>query len=230
MDVRGAGTGGETRGPVVPFRRVEETIADGEADLRSAAPTLRLSRVTEESLSIGVSMAIDAECVRRAERLGIPIIRRASGGSAVLHSPGDLLFSIVLARSHPAVGRDYARAYGRLGAGLVTWLERSGVATRWAPTPKVDPELCLLSGRGETLQWRERTLGGAAQHVTRDALLHHGVVVAASPVERLSAVFGLPAERLGLHLTSLSELGVDLGTEHARVELARAMSSSLGTA
>ena len=171
-------TGGPARGDRPPGRWASfaEELAFHETLLHRAAPTATVAVHRGRAVSFGVGVPPDAPYLFRARDAGIPTVRRTSGGSGVLHLEGDLLWAVVLPRSDPRVGADFTRAYGRLGRGLVTGLAAVGIPAAWAAAPGVADDYCFLSGRGEVLSVGGKVVGGAAQHLTSRALLHHGSV------------------------------------------------------
>jgi lipoate-protein ligase A len=211
------------------LRRDEEMLAAG-------ALAGRVAVLTDGCWSVGVSHSLDGPVARRAAAMDLVVLRRSTGGSGVLTAPGDLAWSMVLPGADPRVGRDFVRAFSRLGEPIVAGLAEFGWSTAWTAGPSPFPELCLLSGRGSVLRHGPRVLGGAAQHRTGLALLHHGILLRTVDrvrvgilLERDAAEFGdlagwqdLPpgpegevapeamAERLA------TELGRWLGTPYAR--------------
>lgn len=176
----------------------EEFVAD-ERLLRAGRAAVRVSVLDERALSVGVAVPDAAPFVLRARRTGLPVVRRTSGGTGVLHAPGDLAWSVVLPKEHPAVGRGFVRAYGRIGAGVVRALARHGAPVAWASAPELAPDCCVLSGRGEVLGSGARIVGGAAQHLAGGALLHQGMIAAAVDRPLHATLFELPphaADRL----------------------------------
>ncbi len=159
--------------------------------------------LTGAGVSYGVSVSSDAPYLRRARALGIAVEPRTSGGTGFLHQDGDLVWAVVRRRADPAVGRDFARAYARLGAGVLATLRGLGVPADWAPAPGLCEDYCPLSSRGQVLASDGQVLGGAAQHATSTALLHHGGIawtVDRALVERL---FDLPVGGAAARLGSL---------------------------
>jgi lipoate-protein ligase A len=90
----------------------------------------------------------------------------------------------------------------------------------------MDAGYCLLSARGHVLAHRERVLGGAAQHLAKGALLHHGILPLEIDRPLLRAVFGLSANAV-TRLTSLRELGVEGNPEELAWKLAARLSDTL---
>ncbi len=203
-----------------------EDVRTDEAILRRAVPAVRVAVLTDRALSYGVGVRAEAPFLARSLREGIPTVRRTTGGSGLLHAPGDLAWSVVLPRSDPRVGKDFVHAYSRLGEGVVRFLSERGVVTKWQDPPGSDPEYCLLSARGSVLKHGEKVLGGAAQHLAARTLLHHGILPLELDRPMLRRLFGLSTEAVG-RLTSLRELGVEGPSEQLAWKLAAHLSEAL---
>ncbi len=94
-------------------REPRHNLAVDEALARTAGPepSLRLWR-NARCVIVGRFQVAGAEVdLGAADRLGVPVYRRFTGGGAVYHDPGNLNVSLVTARDHPLVE-------GRLGGGL----------------------------------------------------------------------------------------------------------------
>lgn len=201
----------------------EEDLAGDSRLLAAASPASRVRTVGRPFVSIGVAEREDGEAARRARALGLPVLRRSSGGTGLLHLAGDFVWSIVLPRTDPRVGRDYARAYHRLGSEVQSALTERGIPAAWTPAPGVDPHYCLLAPRGDVISVGGRALGGAAQHLTATALLHHGTLNVRLDRAQLADLFGLPVPLTERHLTSLTEAAPALDVPALGERLARAL-------
>ena len=183
-----------------------EAVARDEAALAAANPLVRVARLSAPALSLGVGQPSNVPAARKARALGLPIVRRTTGGTGVLLGDGDIVWSIVLRRDDPRVGDDFVHAYPRFGAGIVRTLASFGVESEWVAALGFSEEFCFLGSRGSALMSRGKVLGGAAQHATRQAVLHHGVAPLAIDRRRLEAVFGLAPAVSEPKLTTLLEL------------------------
>ncbi|HEV8049833.1 MAG TPA: hypothetical protein VGP88_04505 [Thermoplasmata archaeon] len=183
-----------------------ENDARDRADLALGHPKVRVARVSAPALSLGVGQSMATPAARRARALGLPVFRRSTGGTGVLLGDGDVVWSIVLPRSDPRVGRDFVHAYPRFGHGVIRTLASFGVEAEWGPALGLSEEYCFLGSRGMALTVGGRVLGGAAQHATRSAVLHHGVLPHTIDRQRLEALFGLAPAYSEPKLTTLLEV------------------------
>ncbi len=202
-----------------------------EKALREGRPSARVAAVVgPRALSVGVAVSDREGYLVRARSEGLAVVRRGSGGTALLHLPGDLLWSVVLPRSDSRVGHDFVRGYERLGAAVVEVLRSVGLSASWAEPPGLSEEYCPLGSRGKVLLAESRVLGGAAQHATAGALLHHGAIAVEVDRPTLDRLFlwsgPSPAARLG----GLRELGVSAPVEELRAALLRRLSEFVSAA
>jgi lipoate-protein ligase A len=172
-----------------------------EAQLAAGRVGVRAAVLSARSVSYGIGVSESAAYVRRAAARGIPRVHRSTGGTGLLHEPGDLLWTVVLPRNHPALAGGYTRAYPRLGAGVVLGLRTVAVDAGWVPAPGLLDRYCTLSGRGSVLAAGPWVIGGAAQHLAGPYLLHHGVVSGRIDRSAIADLFEVPigpaTERLG---------------------------------
>lgn len=115
-----------------------------------------------------------AACAAR----GVPLLRRESGGGAVVVGPGCLNVALVLSLDRrpwlAGVERSYRRLLGRTAAALAV----GGIAVR-------STDLAL----------RGRKFAGHAQRRGRGALLHHGVLLYDFDLDLVSALLAEPPRR-----------------------------------
>ncbi len=189
-------------------RTCAEIVADDERALRRGTPEVRVAVVADAALSYGVGVRGRPSYLERGAAAGLALVRRTSGGTGVLHAPGDLVWSLVLPRNDPRVGRDFSRAYARLGHGLVRFLKLRAVAARWRPAPGLVPDCCVLSDRGETLAIGDGVLAGAAQHLSARALLHQGMLPLAIDRDLAAGVFSISDLGTLRRLIGLRDLGI----------------------
>ena len=117
---------------------------------------------------------IDADAVRA---LGIPVVRRTTGGGAVYHDLGNVNYTI--ARHGLAPGED---DFARCAHPVVAALRRLGAAAEF-------------SGRNDILV-EGRKVSGSAKRVLRDRTLFHGTMLFDVDLEVLGKVLNPDAEKI----------------------------------
>ncbi len=197
--------------------------------LRAAGRALRVALARSPAVSYGIGESPDAPYLRRARAEGIATVARSTGGSGVLHAEGDLFWAVVLPRGDRRVGRDAVRAYGRLGAGVVRGLRTVGLYASWRPAPGLDEAYCPLSSRGEVLTVDGRIVGGAAQHLTGRALLHHGFVAHRLDRATIARLFALPSPGPTARLGGLAESDPTLSPERTAAAVLGGLAEEFGS-
>lgn len=220
----------------VPSRVVDGPVplaaaeARQEALLGLGAPAVYVGVADGRCLSYGVRVAETAPYLARARADGVPVLRRRSGGTGVLVGAGDLLWGIVVPRTEPLAGRDFVRAYDRLGAGVVGWLGAAGVVAGWTSPPGLSDDYCPLGRDGAVLEAGGRIVAAAAQHATARALLHHGVVARAVDHARIARYFDLAEPEVAAHLGGWEEIPAEIDPGRAAPDLAAHLARSFAAA
>jgi lipoate-protein ligase A len=151
-----------------------------ESVQNGAAPVLRLYRWEPACLSLGrnqLAHGVYDPIGARAE--GIDVVRRPTGGLAVLHA-GELTYAVIAPA--PPLGGPRA-AYFAINEALVTALRALGVpaqlgagAGTHAPSPDALHPCFERPAPGEVVA-ADRKLVGSAQRVERHTILQHGSIL-----------------------------------------------------
>jgi len=152
---------------------VDEALLLHAAD---SGPALRLYSWREPSVSLGLRQA-EPEWLGRCGALGVELVRRVTGGGAVLHA-GDLTYAVVAPATGSDLPADLRGSYEWIRARLVAGLARAGVAARAAcARPGADRlELCFAGATGYEIELDGEKLVGSAQRRLRHAFLQHGSI------------------------------------------------------
>lgn len=159
---------------------------------------------------------IDLEACRAA---GIPLVRRPTGGRAVLHHR-ELTYSIASRFEGPFAAGGILETYSRIADALAAGLALLGVTVGRAAgraSGRRDSPNCFSDASPRELTWRGRKLCGSAQRRERGGFLQHGSLLKAVDPELWRRVF---AVRDGAAAASLGEI---LGREPGEEELAGAL-------
>jgi lipoate-protein ligase A len=161
-------------------------MALDEALLETAAatgqPTLRFYEWQEPTLSLGYFQSV-ADRRQHSASLDCPLVRRASGGGAILHDR-ELTYSITLPQPTAA-----AALYDACHETLIAALSELGVAAsmvRQSASCKSDdsqtvpePFLCFQRRTCSDIVCEEAKIVGSAQRRRRGAVLQHGSILLA---------------------------------------------------
>ncbi len=186
--------------PVDHLRLDEDLLAEGKG-------VLRFWEATEECVVLGQSGQSERDVnLTACEAARIPVLRRRSGGGAVLLGPGCLNYAIVLPLAWNTAWRDVRYS--------LNWtMDRIRQALK----------IANLRNEGSCdLALYDRKVSGSAQRRTQSAILHHGTILYgfdASRAERfLRPPHRAPEYRAGRsHRDFLGN--IPLNAEHIRERL-----------
>ena len=205
---------------------VDEAIVRGVAG-GGSPPTVRTFGWTPPAVSFGYAQRIGREVdAGRCRNRGIHLVRRPSGGRAVLHW-NELTYSVLCRTDDPLLGGSIQESYRKISACLVAGLRLLGVAAEFEPrrTPATSPRgegltsPCFSSTTQYEVTLDGRKIIGSAQRRLGDVLLQHGSLLLGPEHKRLIDLMpdrGLPLKErfrreLDRHTVSLAEAGRPAG-------------------
>jgi lipoyl(octanoyl) transferase len=203
---------------------VDEVLLDGVV-AGATAPTLRFYQWKPPCVSLGYFQSFGAVNRDGCRSLGIDIVRRPTGGRAILHDR-ELTYSLVLPAS--VLGHDHGvlPSYYRISLALQEGLRRLGVATTLAPpsgapSTALQGPVCFDRPSAHEILLDGRKLVGSAQVRRGTALLQHGSILIKPRIAALLACLRLPddsaagtgfsgsgADRIEASVAGLAEAGV----------------------
>ncbi len=161
----------------------------------SGPPTVRFFAWAPPTVSLGYGQPLDdAVDVTACRRLGVGLVRRPTGGSAIYHDgpERELTYSVVATNADLGVASDLLATYNWIARALCRGLQALGAATEIVPIPEVDapaPAFCFArTGRYE-IEVGGRKLVGSAQRRLGDCFLQHGSILLDVDAPRLRIVF-----------------------------------------
>ena len=177
-------------------------------------PTLRFFSWQPATISLGYGQALDHRIdVAAAAALGIGLVRRPTGGSAILHEGPELEVTYsVAARTGDFEGAgDLLETYRWIGAALAAGINRLGAPVEMVPVqpsdPTAMPTFCFARTGSYELEVAGLKVVGSAQRRQGSGFLQHGAVMLGAAPDRLRRVF--PTERDPL--TGMTTLEAVLG-------------------
>src|SRR5215212_8408524 len=126
-------------------------------------PTLRLYRWSPACLSLGRFQRADAIDRAACARAGVAIVRRPSGGRALLHD-AELTYAIIARADHPLFGAQSILAtYRQISLALLAGLRRLGVAAELTPVARDERRMAKDESRSDSSSvLRPSSFGSAA--------------------------------------------------------------------
>ena len=162
-----------------------------------ASPTLRLYGWNRPTLTVGYAQDIAREIdVERCRELDIEVVRRPTGGRALLHH-SEVTYSFTAPVPHPQFPSSLLGAYRVVARALLEGLKELGVKNAvLASAKKVDKSRvssrspsCLSSINHWEIEVGEAKLVGSAQRRTKKAFLQHGSILIDCDRSLLNSLF-----------------------------------------
>jgi lipoate-protein ligase A len=200
-----------------------------------APPTLRFYQWQPPAVSLGYFQKrhnLDLEACRRQ---GIEVIRRPTGGKAVLHL-GDLTYAVIAGTSD-GIPSAVTAAYRLICEGLLAGFHSLGIKARMSRETRKSPQtdICFLRCALGAIVHQGKKFVGSAQTWHASTMLQHGSIILEPQEETLLKIMGrtsgageLQAAFKG-RLTSIQEiLGYSLDLGKLKTALQEGLAQTLG--
>jgi len=193
-------------------------------------PTIRFYQWSPPAVSLGYFQDLKKEIdVDACKDMGIDIVRRPTGGKAVLHDK-ELTYSFIIRDSHPLVNDSILKTYKKISGGMIRGLSCLGITAELVPLrenlksaplgyevkskiPQSDiKSICFSVPSQYEVQIEGKKILGSAQVRKKEIVLQHGSLLIELEKDKLFSVFNFPSvqirERLKTRFkaTSLEEI------------------------
>jgi len=180
----------------------------------ASPPTVRFFAWAPPTVSLGYAQPLDRHVdVAACRRLGVGIVRRPTGGSAIYHDgpERELTYSVVAAADDIGGGaRDLLHSYQWIGRALAAGLRALGAPVEMVGVARGDepaPAFCFARTGSCEIELDGRKLVGSAQRRYGSTFLQHGSVLLGVDAERLARLFPTTPEPLATMTTLEAALG-----------------------
>jgi lipoyl(octanoyl) transferase len=180
-------------------------------------PIFRLYGWDRSTLSLGRNEKIDSKInIQYCRNNRIPLIRRMTGGKAVLHH-SDLTYSIIGEVGDPQFGEGIHETYNSLARGFLLFFQKLGLDPQLVQTSienDLEPHLCFSVPSLSEILVDGRKLIGSAQRIRGSGsrgrfFLQHGSIPLNDPVPLMISIFRHSNElKLRSKMHSLETLGI----------------------
>jgi lipoate-protein ligase A len=188
---------------------------------RGAPPVFRVYAWSPPAISFGYAQRIAHEIdLQKCRDQNIHIVRRATGGRAVLHW-NELTYSVICHKDDPTVGGTIQEAYKKISMALIAGVKHLGAPVSFEPRRQAQPsprdkELtapCFTSTAQHEVTLQGRKLIGSAQQRIGQTILQHGSLLLGPEHKHIVNLFPSGKEKLqerfthalNTHTISLSE-------------------------
>lgn len=151
---------------------IDEAILMAE----STRPTLRVYAWEPHCLSLGYGQRVADVDMGRLQAAGYDLVRRPTGGRAILHAH-ELTYSLILLPDHPIAEGGVIPSYQRISRALLAGLRSLGAhpeARMQGTQPKQNDPVCFDSPSHYEVTANGRKLVGSAQLRRKAGILQHG--------------------------------------------------------
>jgi lipoate-protein ligase A len=227
-----------------------------ESVIVGGTPVVRFYTWQPTTLSLGVNQPVGEIDPEECRRRGFGLVRRLTGGRAVLHQH-ELTYSVIAREGDPRVSGGVIESYRKISAALVDGLRSLGAGVGLAePNPALYRAIAASRRQPEIEQSAEESFGavcfdvasayeitaggrklvGSAQARRGGVILQHGSVLLDIDWDAWVSVFSYATEagkqrayaKLPTRMTSLrQELGREVTPEEVEAALARSFEQSL---
>jgi lipoate-protein ligase A len=185
-------------GPADGFTNMAVDEALLELFTTEGAPTtVRFYGWSPPALSVGYGQSLEQEIdLRQCTALGIDVVRRPTGGRAVLHDH-EVTYSVVISGDDPLVSAGVLAAYLTISRAMIRGLWYLGINAELLPLRRGSPlpshqasPVCFATPSSYEVAVRGRKIIGSAQRRARDAIMQHGSIPLSMNTDSMRAVFG----------------------------------------
>ena len=175
---------------------VDESILEA-ASAGKVLPTLRLYAWNPACLSLGYAQAVSDVDIPRLQARGWEMVRRPTGGRAILHCD-ELTYAIAAPTSEPCLTGNLLESYQRISNALLLALsilsipaERSEKPSVKSPSVDQNP-VCFERPSNYEITCHGKKIIGSAQARRRDGILQHGSLPLFGDLSRITQVLAYP--------------------------------------
>ena len=165
---------------------------------RRTSPTLRLYSWSPPCLSLGYAQPISQVDLDRIRGSNWDIVRRPTGGRAILHTD-ELTYSVAATLDNPHFTGGVLESYKHISQGLVKALQILNVGIEIQPEVKLthaerEQAICFELPSSYEITAGGKKLVGSAQVRRRGGVLQHGSLPLEGDISRICKVLAFPDE------------------------------------
>nr|WP_153735528.1 lipoate--protein ligase family protein [Aquibacillus halophilus] len=178
---------------------MDEILLDWHSDGK-IPPVIRFYGWRPAGISVGYFQKVSGKIdVMAAENYGIKLVRRLTGGRAVLHDQ-ELTYSVLVSEEYPGMPRTVKESYRLISRGLLEGFKELGIEAEFSiPEGKLettDSAVCFEEPSWYELVVEGRKAAGSAQTRKKGVILQHGSIPLNMDEIKLFDLFIFPNDRV----------------------------------
>ncbi len=170
--------------------QIDSDLLDSAIEEQSSEPIFRLYGWKPACISLGRNQKDDFLDKELLCNLGIDVVRRLTGGRALLHDD-EITYSFICPASYLKHGDNITASYKEISQILIDALKKLDIETDFgaAKPPNTHFDYCMLISTGADLCYKGKKLIGSAQFRKEGYILQHGSILYDYNPELLKKIF-----------------------------------------
>lgn len=158
--------------------QIDRDLLDNAIKKQVKEPIFRLYGWSPACVSLGRNQKDDFVDQEFLKSCGIDVVRRLTGGRALLHDD-EITYSYVCPVSSLKHGENVVESYKEISQILINAFAKLGIELDFGGTrkPQGHKDYCMLVSTGADLCWNGRKLIGSAQFRKEGYILQHGSIL-----------------------------------------------------
>ncbi len=159
-------------------------------NLQNGLPILRCYAWSPPCFSLGYAQDAAIVDYERLRRLGWDVVRRPTGGQAILHTD-ELTYAIIGTQDVPLLQGSVLESYQKIADVLLTMLEKIGVSAESLPSagmPSSKGPVCFEVPSHYEITCQGKKILGSAQARRKRGVLQHGALPLFGDITRITQV------------------------------------------
>ncbi len=199
----------------------------------ASRPTLRLYGWDRPSLSLGCFQSISGISTDYCEKNNIPVVRRPTGGRAILHGD-EFTYSVSVRTDHDRFSKGLLDSYRTISEAFSLTFANMGIRTeskrkREKGSVLTRSPLCFRSSSFGEILIDNKKVVGSAQKRWPDGLLQQGSIPYSFDEEKIKNIFGKErSEAPGIYMKTLREILPQLDDERFKKTVRSSFEEALG--
>ncbi|MDD3149747.1 MAG: lipoate--protein ligase family protein [Candidatus Gastranaerophilales bacterium] len=170
--------------------QIDENLLNLAIEENSQESILRMYGWSSPTVSIGKNQTLDGINLDFCKKNKIPIVKRPTGGRALLHDK-ELTYCFIVPCENLQKGRSVIESYKEISGVLIESFSEIGIKLDYPQAKKISPakSYCMSVSTGADLSYKGQKLIGSAQLRRRDYILQHGSILIDIDREMIKKIF-----------------------------------------